>query len=190
MATANANLLLHPVRLRILQALGGADELTTAQLRERLPDVPPATMYRHVATLAQAGVLEVAAERPVRGTVERTYRIRQDAALVEEDARAVMTRDDHRKAVSAFAGALLADFERYLSREDAEPPRENVLYRQGAVWVTDEEYAALVEDIEAAIARRTGSSPGDGRARHLFSYTFVPDKSATGAEKGSGEASG
>jgi hypothetical protein len=30
--------------------------VTTAQLRERLPDIPPATMYRHVGALAAAGV--------------------------------------------------------------------------------------------------------------------------------------
>lgn len=187
MANATTNLLLHPVRLRILQTLGGADELTNAQLRERLPDIPPATMYRHVATLTRAGVLEVTAERPVRGTVERSYRIRQDAALVDDEARAAMTKDDHRGAVAAFAGAVLADFERYLLREDTEPSRENVLYRQGAVWVTDDEFAALVDEIEAAVARRTGSAAGDGRTRHLLSLAFVPDKSAQGAAASGGD---
>ncbi|MYU09985.1 helix-turn-helix domain-containing protein [Streptomyces sp. SID8361] len=73
--------------MRILQTLVGADELTTAQLRDRLPDVPPATMYRHIATLTQAGILEVIHERQVRGTVERSYRVRQDKAVVDADAR-------------------------------------------------------------------------------------------------------
>lgn len=178
---ATANLLLHPVRLRILQTLVGVDELTTAQLRERLPDVPPATMYRHVATLAQAGILEVVRERPIRGTIERSYRIRQDEALVDADARTTMTKDDHRQAFAVFAGAMMADFDRYLSRDDAEPAREGVVYRQGAVWVTEEEFAGLVEEIEAAVARRTHTTPDDGRTRHLLSFVFVPDK-PTGAE--------
>ena len=188
MPNATTNLLLHPVRLRILQTLGDADELTNAQLRERLSDIPPASMYRHVATLTQAGILEVVAERPVRGTVERTYRIRQGAALVDEDTRATMTKGDHRGAIAAFAGAMLADFERYLLRDDTEPSRENVLYRQGAVWVTDDEFAALVDDIEAAVARRTRSTTGDGRTRHLLSFAFVPDVSAeeTATSRGGG----
>src|SRR5690606_28086706 len=99
---ANANLLLHPVRARILQTLLGADELTTAQLRERNPDVSPATMYRHIATLTQAGILEVVNERQVRGTVERSYRVRQEEALVDADARTAMTKDDHRQAFTVF----------------------------------------------------------------------------------------
>ncbi|MET9860542.1 helix-turn-helix domain-containing protein [Streptomyces smyrnaeus] len=176
---ATANLLLHPVRMRILQTLVGAGELTTAQLRERLPDVAPATMYRHVATLTKAGILEVVQERPVRGTVERSYRVRQDEALVDEEARAEMTKDDHRQAFTVFTGAMMADLDRYLSRDDADPPREGVLYRQGAVWATPEEFAELVEELEALVARRTGHTPGDGRVRHIISLALVPDK-ATG----------
>ncbi|RMB81037.1 helix-turn-helix domain-containing protein [Streptomyces shenzhenensis] len=172
---ATANFLLHPVRLRILQTLLGA-ELTTAQLRERLPDVSPATMYRHVAALTQAGILEVVRERPVRGTVERSYRVRQGKALVDADARTTMTKDDHRQAFTVFTGALMADFDRYLSHDDAEPARDGVLYRQGAVWATEEEYAALVEEFTAAVARRTHTTPGDGRTRHVLSLVLVPDK--------------
>lgn len=175
---ATADLLLHPVRLRILQTLLGSDELTTAQLRDRLPDVSAATMYRHVAALTEAEILEVVQERPVRGTVERSYRVRQDKALVDDDARNTMTKDDHRRAFTVFSGALLADFDRYLSRDDTEPARENLLYRQGAVWITDEEFAELVEEIEAAVERRAHTSPGDGRTRHIVSLVLLPDKPA------------
>ncbi|AWL40127.1 MULTISPECIES: helix-turn-helix domain-containing protein [Streptomyces] len=175
---ATVNLLLHPVRMRVIQTLVGAGELTTAQLRERLPDVSPATMYRHVATLTQAGILEVVHERPVRGTVERSYRVRQDEALVDEEARAGMTKDDHRQAFTVFTGAMMTDLDRYLSREDADPAQEGVLYRQGAVWATPEEFSALVEELEALVARRTGRAPGDGRVRHIISLALVPDKAA------------
>ncbi|MEY6568980.1 helix-turn-helix domain-containing protein [Streptomyces sp. PGLac3x] len=182
---ATANLLLHPVRMRILQTLVGAGELTTAQLRERLPDVPAASMYRHIATLAKAGILEVVRERPVRGTVERSYRVRQDAALVDEEARAAMTKEDHRQAFTVFTGAMLADLDRYLAREDADPPNDGVAYRQGAVWATPEEFTALVEEIEALVARRTGHTPGDGRVRHLISFALVPDKAGGEGDAGS-----
>ncbi|MBN6041159.1 helix-turn-helix domain-containing protein [Amycolatopsis sp. 195334CR] len=173
---ATADFLLHPVRLRIVQTLLGAGELTTAQLRERLPDVSAATMYRQVGALAQAGILEVVRERPVRGTVERSYRVRQENALVDAEARTTMTKDDHRRAFTVFTGALMADFDRYLSREDAEPAREGVLYRQGAVSLTEEEFAELVEEIEAMVARRTADGPEDGRTRHLISVVIVPDQ--------------
>ena len=69
---ASADLLLHPVRLRIVQAFLGDRALTTAQLAAELGDVPHASLYRHVSLLAKAGVLHVVAERRVRAVVEHT----------------------------------------------------------------------------------------------------------------------
>ena len=54
-----ADLLLHPVRLRIVQAFLGDRALTTSDLAAELADIPPASLYRHVARLVDAGVLAV-----------------------------------------------------------------------------------------------------------------------------------
>ena len=51
MSEATADILLHPVRLRIVLSFG-SEQLTTAQLAQRLPGVSHATLYRQVATLA------------------------------------------------------------------------------------------------------------------------------------------
>ena len=65
------DLLLHPIRIRIIQALLDGSALTTKQLKLQLTDVPSASLYRHVAMLADAGVLVVTGERPVRGQYKK-----------------------------------------------------------------------------------------------------------------------
>src|SRR5262249_24220554 len=67
----SADLLLHPVRLRILQTFLGDRTLTTSDLQAELPDVPPASLYRHVARLVGAGVLVVVDERRGPGAPPR-----------------------------------------------------------------------------------------------------------------------
>lgn len=181
---ASADLLLHPVRLRVLQALFDSDPMTTAQLRDRLPDIAPATMYRHIAVLTEAGVLEVVNEKRVRGTVERSYRVHPKHAVVAPEARAVMTREDHQRAFTTFAVSLMSDFDRYVARADADPVADGVVYRQAAVWLTDEEFAAMIDEIETAVVSRTGPAAGDGRTRRIVSLVVVPDKLAS--ESGSG----
>ena len=52
-------LLLHPVRLRIVHALSGKRTLTTAHLHARMPDGSKATMYRQVSLLVEEDILEV-----------------------------------------------------------------------------------------------------------------------------------
>ena len=176
---ATADLLLHPVRMRILQALFDADPLTTAQLRERLPDIAPATMYRHIAVLAEGGVLEVVEEKRVRGTVERSYRVRKEEAVVDPVARASMTRDDHQRSFTTFAASLMGDFDRYFNHEGADPTADGVVYRQAAVWLTDEEFAEMIEEIEHAVVSRMDHAR-EGRIRRVVSLVVVPDKPEAG----------
>src|ERR1700689_5411248 len=137
---ASADLLLHPVRLRIVQAFLGDRAFTTADLRSELPDVPPASLYRHVARLVAAGVLAVVAERRARGATERTYTLRLSAAQLSPAEVAAMTPDEHRQAFMAFTAGLLGDFDRYLARKDRDPVRDGIGYRIAALWLTDAEY--------------------------------------------------
>lgn len=173
---ATADVLLHPVRMRILQALFDADPLTTTQLREHLPDLAPATLYRHIAVLAEAGVLEVVDERRVRGTVERSYRVSREHAVVDPAARAAMTLEDHQRAYTTFAASLMGDFDRYLAHDDADPAADGVVYRQAAVWLTAEEFTAMVEEIEHAVVSRLGQARDSTRIRRVVSLVVVPDK--------------
>lgn len=171
---ATLDVLLHPVRLRILRTFLDGHPATTAQLRERLPDIPPATMYRHVAALASAGVLEVLDEKRIRGTVERTYRVSWHHAELDDTARAAMTTDDHRRAFTAFVGGLLADFDQYLASEPADPTADGVTYQQAALWLTDDEMAELLTEIRTAVTSRLGRDPDEGRTRRMISLVAMP----------------
>lgn len=181
---ATADLLLHPVRMRILQALFDADPLTTTQLRERLPDIPTATMYRQIAVLADAGVLEVVDEKRVRGAVERSYRVSQTEAVVDQAARAAMTPEDHQRAYTTFAASLMADFDRYRAHENADPHADGVVYRQAAVWLTEEEFDAMIEEIERAVVSRVGRARDNGRIRRVISLVAIPDQPRPAADAG------
>src|SRR3712207_9270812 len=109
---ATADLLLHPVRLRIVQAFLGDRTLTTADLHAELPDVPVATLYRHVGVLAEAGVLEVVGERRVRGSTERTYRLGAGAASGGPGGAAAMGREEHRRGFRPLAPRPAAGLDR------------------------------------------------------------------------------
>lgn len=171
---ATLDLLLHPVRLRVLRTFLDGHPATTAQLRERLPDIPPATLYRHVAALANAGVLEVLDEKRIRGTVERTYRVSWNHAEIDPADRATMTTDDHRRTFTAFIGGLLADFDQYLAHEPTDPTADGVTYQQAALWLTDAEMAELQDEIRAAVSSRIGRDPDQDRTRRMISLVTMP----------------
>ena len=72
MADSTVDLILHPVRLRILLALAD-NHWSARQIAQVMPDVAQATLYRHINALAEGNILQIVEERPVRGTVEKVY---------------------------------------------------------------------------------------------------------------------
>ncbi|GIF77549.1 helix-turn-helix domain-containing protein [Asanoa siamensis] len=167
-------LLVHPVRLRIVHALSGDRTVTTAQLLERMPDVSKATVYRHVAVLADAGIIEVAGEQRVRGFVERSYRLRRDRATIPPDRAAAATPDELRHAFAAAMATLIAEFDGYLAAGDADPAGDLVGFRQHAIWLSDDERAELVEAMRAVLVARVGNPPAPDRRAHLLSPILFP----------------
>lgn len=176
---SSADLLLHPVRLRIVQAFLGERPLTTSELSAELSDVPSASLYRHVARLVDAGVLQVVSERRVRGALERTYMLRLAAASIGPDEIASMSPDEHRQAFMAFVAGLLADVDRYLQREDADPLRDGVGYRLAGMWLDDAEYAELLRDLVRMLQPRLANAPRKGRRRRILATVLLLGDDAT-----------
>ncbi|MFC0429854.1 helix-turn-helix domain-containing protein [Kutzneria buriramensis] len=168
------DLLLHPVRLRIVHALTGGAELTTTQLCARLPDVSKVTVYRQVAPLVEAGFLEVAGEQRVRGAVERRYRLRQDRPVIDADAAAAMTTEEHRRGFAVAMAVLIAEFNAYLDRDGADPAADGVSYRQGTLWLSPEELAAMTGRMREVLRESVANEPAPGRAPYLLSPILFP----------------
>jgi AcrR family transcriptional regulator len=175
---ASADLLLHPVRLRIVQAFLGDRALTTSALAAELSGVPPASLYRHVARLVEAGVLAVVGERRVRGALERTYVLRVSAALITPDQIATMSSDDMRQAFVAFVAGLLGDVDRYLARPDVDPVRDGANFRLAGLWLDDAEFAELLRELMRVLQPAAANPPRPGRRRRILATVLLPGEDA------------
>lgn len=172
---ASAELLLHPVRLRIVKAFLDGRDLTTADVAAELDDVPAASVYRHIALLVTAGVLDVVAERRIRGAVERTYALHLAAARIDAAEAVRMTPEEHGTAFLAYVAGMLADADRYLAGDRIDPARDGADYRAGAMWLSDTEFAELIGDLAAVLRPRLALGPAEGRRRRLLYGVVLPD---------------
>ena len=170
----SAELLLHPVRLRILQAFLGDRTLTTSQLQAELPDIPPASLYRHVAKLVAARVLTVVRERRVRGAVERHYELRAAEGTVKPKDLARLTADDHREMFMAFVAGLLREFDRYLERGEIDLVRDGVSYRLTGMWLSSTEARRLAQALNKVLLPAAANRPHRGRKRWYFGSIVIP----------------
>lgn len=174
-----ADLVLHPVRLRIIQALLGGRELTANRLAAEISDVSSATVRRHLATLVDAGMLRVAEEHRVRGAMERTYALSADAREVTAEDLRAMSPEEHKQAFAAFVASLLSSFDRYIDRGDVDLVRDGASYRHNALWLSDDELAQLMQATRELYLPYAANGPGEGRVRRLMSTVMFPDTPET-----------
>ncbi len=171
---AKEDLLLHPVRLRIVMATIGR-EVTAQQLAGELPDVPQATLYRNINALAVGGILVVVRERRVRNTVEKTYALtKQNLLLTAEDLRTAEP-EEFVRLVTQYLGLLLGYFTRYIRRGDADLTRDNVLFQSFPLYLSHEEGQELAQAIRAALLPYLKNTPSPERERTIIGLTAVPD---------------
>ena len=163
--SSTRDLLLHPIRLRIIQALLGSP-MTPLHLKDALGDVPQATLYRHVNQLYEGGLLEVVDEQPVRGGIERTYGVVAEAVSLGPADYQDATTEDHLRYFTTFLGTLIDAFGAYL---------DEGAYRQVPLWLTDEELSAVAEALREAIRPSLENPPAQGRRRRLITTIVMPD---------------
>jgi len=187
MPTTRFELLLHPVRMRLVNAMYAGRTLTTSELCARLPDLPKATVYRHVESLVSGGVFEVESERRARGAVERRYRLAEGGASVDSETARSMTLEDHRRGFTAAMAALISDFNAYLDRDDAHPMVDEVSYRQLTIWLRPSERSRVVRDVWRILRVLMNNKGGAGREAYMFSPVFFPTGTQRPVKKGSGK---
>lgn len=78
MTNADPEVLLHPVRIKILTALAER-EATPQEIAAMAGDVPKASLYRHINILRAVGAIREVREYRVRGTFEKVYALVTDS---------------------------------------------------------------------------------------------------------------
>lgn len=177
MNQSTVNLVLHPIRMRILIALAKR-ELTAGQLGQVLTDVPPATLYRHIKRLVDNGILRVVGERAVRGAVEKTYTVDTEHARLSPEDLAHLNADEHMRLFVGYVASLLDDYALYLEEsERIDLLADGVGYSKVVLHLNHEELLQMSRDINLALKPYLEKMPSPDRQSRIFSTVLIPDLS-------------
>jgi hypothetical protein len=176
---SKAEVVIHPVRLRIAGALL-AQPMNTQQIAGALPDVPPATLYRHVRALATFGTIEVVSRRTINGIVEPTYAVRQGAARFGPKEFAAIPASDHARYLSVVFGAQMAVAQAYFREPGHHVVRDGATYFRADLNLTDTEARQLRARLLALMRRYRRPAGRRRRVRHV-AVSLIP---AGRSEKG------
>jgi DNA-binding transcriptional ArsR family regulator len=177
MGSPLADVLMHPVRLRILEAFAsprGSRRLTAQQLAQILDDVPQTSLYRHLGTMQRAGILAIASTRRVRGTTERTYVVAAVPTRLTPSDLAGLDHESHHRYFNAWIASLVAQFSRYLDRDHVDLVADGAGYNSVVLELTDAELRDLGRAINGALRPYVGRRRPEGAARRLLATLLFP----------------
>lgn len=168
-------ILLHPVRMRIMQLFLNGKHLTPQEISAKMPDVPQATLYRHIKKLHSLDVLVVVQENKVRGTLEKVYALKdmEKNILGEEFSQA--SRQEHFETFFAFLLTILSRFENYLQKERYNLIADGMSFRQANIYLSHGELQTLLKEMNQLLLDSIENHPREDRRMFTVSTITIPD---------------
>lgn len=154
-----AEIVMNPVRQRIFQYFLLHETGTVKEIRKALPDVPGASLYRHMKILTASSVLMVVGENRIRGTVESIYQLNKDALTI---------KDENGNAVQMSLLSICASFTRYFSSGNADPQKDMLLFTSCTLVLTDEEFSHFLSEVnEVALKYMKAKATENSKTRQI-----------------------
>ena len=174
MKQSKTKLILHPVRMKIIQSLINGKQLTVQQISERVKDIPQATLYRQLSTLLEADLIQVVQENQIRVTVEKVYALKEQSINSQEEFLN-LSKEEHLELFLTFTTQLLGLYENYLNQGDGDLVRDGAGYRVAMLYLSDEEYMELMKNIGSLIQKATLNEPSPERKAKNIATIIIPD---------------
>ncbi len=173
--TKKSDLIIHPIRMRLVTELGHRS-LTTKELLGILIDIPQATLYRHIKTLLDGEIIKVVKEQEVNGSVERTFALVSQQNRLSSEEIASISPEEHIRLFSIFAAGLIDNFKRYASQTSPETYSEDGMsYNQAIVYLSDEERELFQQKLLFVVSEVMNQPPAPHRKKYNLASVVVPD---------------
>lgn len=147
-------LLMNPVRIRILQYLFIHEQATAGEMIEFLKGISKASVYNHIKVLEENGILKVVKENRIRGTVEKTY------------SMTGAEKGDDFQSISGFLLLLLLDFQRFYEKNDG-LGKEMFFAGRDYLYLNDEDFQRFLEEYTALCRKYYENESKDGKMRSI-----------------------
>jgi hypothetical protein len=138
-------------------------------MQQELDDIPPASLYRHVRLLLEAGLLEVEKEERIRGAVEKTYRIARNP-------NSEMKNQDLGAVFQTGLLSLMTAFQKYFAQNDNDPVKDMLSFSTSTIMMTDGEFMDFLMKLSALFGEAIKNTSGSGRKPRRMTLISSPNE--------------
>ena len=173
----------NPIRGKLLFEISLRGQATAKELQRKFPDIPQATLYRYLKMMLADDTIKVAEEKPVRGTVEKTYAPTTNlVSLTTDRSEAIQCiwDENNREAVMelflAFVAGITAEFENYLKSEDVNFEADGFGFKMAPIYATAEELTEVKRALGELMTKLMANEPDGERRLHNLCTIITPPK--------------
>lgn len=141
------DIMLNSTRMRTVQALASRESMTANEICEVINDVPRTTLYRHINILIEANILIIAAERKIRGSLERTL------ALNINELSKPQNSENIPKQAFSFLMKIYSKFEKYFCKDSSVPDKNKIFFNNTVMMMNDDEFDEFLSELQGLFVK-------------------------------------
>ena len=172
-----------PAKLRLILGVQKLGLATTKMLQERNPDIAQATLYRHLKSMTEIGILRIASEKKVRNVTEKTYELAIDLDHLAKDTIANNDALGYYLLFQQFVAGLSKEFQDYSKREEIDLIKDATGFRALPFYATAEETLEMLKRIARIVAEYEQNEPTPERQLRTFARIITPPKEKVKGDK-------
>ena len=160
---------MNATRQRIMQVIMLKKEATSAEIGEELPDIPRASLYRHIKVLLDAEIITVVKEEFKRGSMEKTYAIAPQRPYDD-------TNEEYNSLIQSALMGLQGEFYRYFNGENPDPQRDLLTVGSASLMMSDDEMMEFINAYGELIQKYMSNKPAEGRKVRKVTFVISPNE--------------
>lgn len=161
-------IILNPVRVRIIQEVAAKQNITASELSDKMKDIPRTTLYRHINILLNSNILTVVSERKVRGSLERTL------GFNAEEMSKINSLELASQNALGFLMYKFANFQSYFNSENPDPVKDKIFLSNSILMLDDREFDQFLSEQQELI-KKYNFEASEGRKSRDISIISSPN---------------
>lgn len=164
---------INPVKMKIFYEVSLLKQATAKELASKTPDIPQATLYRHLKKMTEDGVLIVAKERPIRNITEKIYEIAPD---LDKDVQKIVSENDGLGYFLLFQQYMFGLQAEFGQRENINITEDGSGFHVAPFYATSKEVQELARKIVDVIKPYMENQPTMERQLRNIGMIYTPPK--------------
>lgn len=173
-------ILMHPVRMKISQALMRNKEngLTPLEMVKIIKDIPQATLYRHIQILLDSGIIRVIKEKKVKSVSEKYYALNEEEATLNGSEWNKASDEEKLDYVSFYQLSLMTQYQSYLMKLEEQNCQDGATFSLVELKMDDESFKEFQNELNELMTKyyhTTNKNNEIDAPVRTIAITIIPD---------------